>query len=305
VDVNALVRSTVSLVEASFPKSVRLILNIAEPGLAIEADSGQIQQVIMNLAINGAEAVGEKTGSVCIGTAMVEVDQFYLREHSFAGDAPREGTCVCIEVQDTGSGIEPEMMTKIFDPFFTTKFTGRGLGLAAVLGIVRSAHGGIEVSSEVGHGTRFRVLLPVSEAASQIRAIAPNSEVKKVSSLPVVLVIDDEQVVRQTTGAMLRKMGYTVVLAAGGAEGLESFRAAPAEIALVILDMSMPVMSGKETLERLRKINDQVPVLIFSGYSEEQVHRHFEGLKISGFVQKPFTGHQIASAVHALLPTSS
>jgi CheY-like chemotaxis protein len=117
-----------------------------------------------------------------------------------------------------------------------------------------------------------------------------------------VLVIDDERIVRETTGAMLRKMGYAVLLAEGGAVGLEIFRAAGSEIALVILDMSMPAMSGKETLERLRKLSDDIPVLIFSGYSEQQVQRHFEGLKISGFVQKPFSGHQIASAVHALLP---
>src|SRR5581483_5882508 len=121
-------------------------------------------------------------------------------------------------------------------------------------------------------------------------------------SPPVVLVIDDEPIVRQTAGAMLRKMGYAVLLAAGGAEGLEIFKAAGSEVALVILDMSMPAMSGKDTLEHLRRISDEVPVLIFSGYSEEQVQRHFEGLNISGFLQKPFSGHQIASAVHALLP---
>jgi CheY-like chemotaxis protein len=119
-----------------------------------------------------------------------------------------------------------------------------------------------------------------------------------------VLVIDDERIVRQTTGAMLRKMGYAVLLASGGAEGLEIFRSASSKIALVILDMSMPGMSGKETLEHLRRISNEVPVLIFSGFSEQQVQRQFEGLEISGFVQKPFSGHQIASAVHALLPAT-
>jgi CheY-like chemotaxis protein len=259
----------------------------------------------MNLAINGAEAIGEeRTGSVRIGTALVELDASYVNERSFVGDAPREGAYVRIEVQDTGSGIEPDTLSKIFDPFFTTKFTGRGLGLAAVLGIVQSAHGGIEVSSEVGRGTRFRVFFPASKAASPIQPVVPEGEVKKAPGSPVVLVIDDERLVRQTTAAMLRKMGYCVLLAESGAEGVESFRASRSEIALIILDMSMPVMSGKETLERLRTIDDEVPVLILSGYSEQQVQRHFEGSTISGFVQKPFTGHQIASAVHALLPAT-
>jgi len=303
VDVNALVRSTVLLVEASFPKSVQLILNAARQPLAIEADSGQIQQVIMNLAINGAEAIGEEhTGWVRITTALAELDPFYLKEHRFVGDVPREGAYVCIEVQDTGSGIEPDKLMKIFDPFFTTKFTGRGLGLAAVLGIVRSAHGGIEVCSEVSRGTTFRVFFPAADAAPASAAAVPDGDVKTDPSPPVVLVIDDEPIVRQTAGAMLRKMGYAVLLAAGGAEGLEIFKAAGSEVALVILDMSMPAMSGKDTLEHLRRISDEVPVLIFSGYSEEQVQRHFEGLNISGFLQKPFSGHQIASAVHALLP---
>ena len=305
MDVNALVCSTASLVEASFPKSVRLILSTAHQALAIEADSGQIQQVIMNLAINGAEAIGEeRTGSVSIGTAAVELDHFYLKEHNFIGDAPREGAYVCIDVQDTGSGIEPARLTKIFDPFYTTKFTGRGLGLAAVLGIVRSAHGGIEVSSEVGRGTRFRVFLPASEASAPAQALVPEGAMQRAPGLPVVLVIDDEQLVRQTTSTMLRKMGYSVLLADSGAEGVEIFKGAHAGVALVILDMSMPGMSGKETLEGLRTIDDEVPVLIFSGYSEEHVQRHFEGLKISGFVPKPFTAHQIASAVHALLPAT-
>jgi PAS domain S-box-containing protein len=305
VDVNALVLSTASLVEPSFPKSVRLILNTAGQPLAIEADSGQLQQVIMNLAINGAEAVGEdQTGSVRIGTAIVELDRFYLREHKFVGDEPREGTYVCIEVEDTGSGIEPDRLTKIFDPFFSTKFTGRGLGLAAVLGIVRSAHGGIEVSTQVGRGTTFRVFFPASEVAQAIQVVVPDSAIDKEIGRPLVLVIDDEPIVRTTTDAMLRNMGYNVLLAEGGAEALEIFSAVRTEIALVLLDMSMPAMSGKETLERLRAIDDQIPVLIFSGYGEEQVHRHFAGLKIAGFVQKPFTGHQIASAVHALLPAT-
>jgi PAS domain S-box-containing protein len=302
VDVNALVRSTALLVQSSFPKSVRLLLETDAEAPTIEADSGQIQQVIMNLAINGAEAVGDKqAGVVRIATHCLRVDRDYLDRHSFAGEAPREGTYVCIEVQDSGSGIEPGLMTKIFDPFFTTKFTGRGLGLAAVLGIVRSAHGGIEVSSAPGLGTRFRVLLPALEGAAPSPSPDPPHTLERAAGLPVVLVIDDEQIVRHTTRAALRKAGYAVLLAESGEEGLEIFNAPPAKIALVVLDMSMPGMSGKEVLERLRRSDDQVPVLIFSGFSEEQVHSHFEGLRISGFVQKPFTGHQIASAVHSLL----
>ena len=303
VDVNALVRSTASLVKASFPKSVRLVLNIDEPVLIVEADSGQIQQVVMNLAINGAEAVGEEqSGSVYIGTSVVELNHAFLREHTFIGDAPREGVYVCIEVRDTGAGIERDTLARIFDPFFTTKFTGRGLGLAAVRGIVQSAHGALEVISLVGHGATFRVLLPALEGAPPLIEAAPKDQaVEKASRLPAILVIDDEEIVRHTSRAMLTQAGYSVLLAEGGQQGLDIFAAPPAEIALIILDMSMPGLSSKDTLTLLRMRNDRVPVLIFSGFSEEHVHQYFEGLKISGFVQKPFTRSRIISAVREAL----
>ncbi|MEP6717270.1 MAG: PAS domain S-box protein, partial [Terriglobia bacterium] len=263
VDVNALVRSTALLVETSFPKSVHLTLSLEETPLTVEADSSQIQQVIMNLAINGAEAIEpDNSGSVRIRTAFVRFDTRYLKEHNFVADTPSEGMYVCIEVQDTGSGIEPAKLTKIFDPFFTTKFTGRGLGLAAVLGIVRSAHGGLEVVSNAGHGTTFRVLLPAFQGAAPIESAAKEQSAKTAPGRPVVLVIDDEKLVRQTTRAMLSHAGYDVLLAESGAQGLEIFSAPPAEIALVILDMSMPGMSGKDTLARLRKSDDRVPVMI-------------------------------------------
>jgi two-component system cell cycle sensor histidine kinase/response regulator CckA len=302
VDVNALVRSTQSLVEVSFQKSVRLILNTDDQPLLVEADSGQIQQVIMNLAINGAEAIGEdSTGSVRIETASIQVGPVYLNEHGFVGDAPREGLYVCIEVEDTGSGMGSDTLAKIFDPFFTTKFTGRGLGLAAVLGIVRSAHGALEVTSRVGHGTRFRVLIPALEGLPVVEVAKQRQAWEEAPKRPTVLVIDDEEIVRQTTRAMLIQAGYSVLLAENGSEGLEIFNSSSADIAVIVLDMSMPGLSGKETLSRLRKRNNSVPVLIFSGFSEEQVHHQFEGLNISGFVQKPCTRHRIASAVHAAL----
>jgi PAS domain S-box-containing protein len=302
VDVNSLVRSTASLVEASFPRSVRLVLEMEGDPPSIEADSGQIQQVVMNLAINGAEAIGEKkSGSVWIRTGLVEVRGAYLEQHRFVGDPPRQGLYACIEVEDTGSGIAPDTLTKIFDPFFTTKFTGRGLGLAAVLGIVRSAGGGIEVLSEVGHGTLFRVLLPVGAGGTSPERAVHTLRLQEPNGMPAVLVIDDEQIVRQTTRAALRKAGYEVILAESGEEGLALFTARSHSIGLVILDMSMPGMNGKETMEKLRRIHRTIPVLIFSGYSEQQVHQHFEGLNISGFLQKPFSSHQIASAVHELL----
>jgi PAS domain S-box-containing protein len=302
VDVNELVRSTAALIEASFPKSVRLVLETDGAAPAIEADSGQIQQIVMNLAINGAEAVGEtKSGSVWIRTGLVEIDRAYIEQHRFVGETPHEGMYSRIEVEDTGSGIAPSTLSKIFDPFFTTKFTGRGLGLAAVLGIVRSAQGGIEVLSEAGSGTLFRVLLPALRDSARVEHQVEKPGAEKPAGLPLILVIDDEQLVRQTTRAALRKAGYEVLLAETGEEGLSVFSARRNEIALVILDMSMPGLSGKETMEKLRRVCQTVPVLIFSGFSEELVHSHFEGLGISGFVQKPFTGHQIASVVHELL----
>ncbi len=305
IDVAELVRTTYALIKMSLPKSVGVLLELAGDTPRIEADSGQVQQVIMNLVINGAEAIPEgRPGTVSIRTGTAKVDAKYLRTHRFVStEPPLRGVYACVEIEDDGSGMDEATLGRIFDPFFTTKFTGRGLGLAAVQGIVSAARGAMEVTSSPETGTRFRVLLPVSEKSPDKHSEAARAVTKRQRT-GTILVIDDETVVRETTRPALENNGYRVVLASSGEAGVTIYREQPGEIRLVLLDMSMPGMSGKETLRHIRSVNRNVPVLIFSGYSEDLVQDHFAGLNIAGFLQKPFTIHNLQALVDSVLSDS-
>ncbi len=188
------------------------------------------------------------------------------------------GLYAVLEVEDTGSGIEPLVRSNMFDPFFTTKFTGRGLGLAAVAGIVRALHGAVTVESAPGEGTTFRVLLPAGTRSGLLPK--PGGP---------ILVVDDEEIVRSTARAMLVSGGYQVLLAEDGQKALEIFRERKGDVALVLLDMAMPVMSGEDTLRELKSIRPDLPVIVSSGYSEREAIRRFGGVGVAGFMQKPYT----------------
>jgi CheY-like chemotaxis protein len=190
-------------------------------------------------------------------------------------------------------------LARIFDPFFTTKFTGRGLGLAAVGGIVRGHNGAMKVFSSPGQGTTFRVLLPVSAAARS----QPTRE--KAEAAPsgrgIILVVDDEPIVRKIATTRLSRYGYTTITANNGREGVDRFREWHLEIKVVLLDMTMPVMSGEEALEQMRTINPCVPVILSSGYNEVEAIRKFNGKGLAGFLQKPYTAAGLAEKIHAVL----
>src|SRR5207248_499937 len=222
IDLSTLVEEISNLIQTSIPKSVQLRLELSRALPAIEADPGQIQQLIMNLVINGAEAIGEaQNGTVFVTTAAQEIDEAYLRQN-FAGEPIRLGTYVSLEVQDTGCGMTEETKKRIFDPFFTTKFTGRGLGLAAVLGIVRGHQGTIRIYSIPGKGSTFKILLPAAAGAPQL---AKGTEIQReLRGSGTILVIDDEEVVRATAKTALERYGYTVLLAEDGQTGVDMFR---------------------------------------------------------------------------------
>jgi two-component system, cell cycle sensor histidine kinase and response regulator CckA len=268
----------------------------------VEADLSQLQQLVMNLVLNAAEAVGEGIGTVRVKTGLQEVNESYLQE-PFASEWISPGFYVCLEVQDNGCGMTEETKSKIFDPFFTTKLTGRGLGLAAVLGIVRGHRGAIQVVSAPGEGTTFRVLLPAAATSQTVepRAESPRPDVTGTGSL---LVVDDEELVRHFAKDVLESCGYEVLEAANGQEAVELFRQRAAQIAGVLLDMSMPVMSGAEALRQLKEIRSDVRVVLSSGYDEIDAVQRFAGESSFDFIQKPYTPAALAAKMKKALAPS-
>ena len=296
INLNKLIHENLHLFEVAVPKNVQLRSLPAEPLPAIEGDVGQLQQVIMNLIINAAEAIGERPGTVTVTTGMQEVSAADDQLWRYTGEPLVPGDYVVLEVSDNGSGMSAETLSKIFDPFFTTKFTGRGLGLAAVLGIVRGHRGGLAVDSGIGRGTTFRLFFPAGDEAS-IEPIVSSAAAPTGAAHGLVLVIDDEAPVREAVADILEIEGVPVIGAATGAAGIELYRDRAAEIGLVLLDLSMPGMTGDETLRRLREIDPGIPVILSSGYSEAEATRRFTGLGLVGFIQKPYDAASLVEVV--------
>jgi len=308
LDLSRQVTEILSLVQPMIDKKVKVELRLEKNLPCIEADSGQIQQLVMNLIINGAEAMEGAEGRVIITTHVADVDKTLI-SHTFANHDISPGKYVCLEVQDTGCGMSEDTKAKIFDPFFTTKFTGRGLGLAAVSGIVRGHKGALRVYSSPGEGTTFKVFFPSivgnAIAGNAIDGIArepgAGAGFRSLEDRGTILLVDDEDIVRRLGRTCLERKGYQVIVASNGKEGVEIFRARPTEIILVILDMTMPVMGGEEALGLLRQTRPDLPVIVSSGYSEVEVIRRFTKYGVTHFIQKPYTASALLTKVKSVL----
>ncbi len=298
INLNSVITEITQLLQVSISKNASLKFNLAPNLPPIEGDVTQIRQVLMNLIVNASDAIGDKQGIISLTTGTVYADHDYFMGSFMAPDLP-EGQYAYVQVTDDGSGMDKETQQKIFDPFFTTKFTGRGLGLAAVLGIVRGHKGAIKVYSEPGQGSVFRVLLPVKEMPHETEK--PLNETLKPKGNGTVLVIDDEEVVRNVTKRMLSRIGYNPLLAEDGPSGTEIYKHNKENIVCVMLDMTMPRMSGEETLARLKEINPDVRVLLMSGYSEQEASNRFNGKGVSGFMQKPYTPQDLQEKLSEIL----
>jgi len=285
VNLSELVRDMANLLEVSISKSVALRYRFAASLPLIEADVTQVRQIIMNLIINASEAIGDQNGVITVSTGSMECSRSYLQE-AYIDEALPEGIYVYLEVADTGCGMDEATRFKMFDPFYSTKFTGRGLGLAAVLGIVRGHKGTVKVISEPGKGTTFRVLFPA--LAHQLVSVEPSSDDAPSRGAGLVLLVDDEETVRAVARAMLEKLGFRVLTARDGVEAVEIFRLQSQTITCVVLDLTMPRMDGEETFRRLRQLRPGVPVVISSGYNEQEVTQRFVGQGLAGFIQKPY-----------------
>ncbi len=296
-DLNNLLRDTVSLLELSVSKRARLEFDLAEDVLPVLADATQIRQVVMNLVMNASEAVSESTGLIRVRSGAMLADSSYLQKaHASAGALP--GKYAWFEIDDNGSGMTPEVLARIFDPFFTTKFTGRGLGLAAVLGIVRSHNGAMHVESTTGYGTRFRVLLPFSKVKPEPKTAPVNAKSWKSSGR--VLVVDDEETVRKVSGRILEGLGFTPVFASDGREAIERFKENP-DFQFVLLDLTMPNMNGAETFLEMQRIQPGTKVLLTSGYNEQDAISRFTAEGLAGFIQKPFSVTQFTAHVQKIV----
>ncbi len=286
------------LIRSSIPKKITFHLELERDLPPIEADRGQMQQVVMNLVLNAAEAIGSDAGFVSVRTSLQAVDGRYIRRTPEAAQLST-GKYVCLEVRDTGCGMDPATKAKIFDPFFSTKFTGRGLGLAAVAGIVRGHKGAIKVSSAPGEGSCFTVLFPAAKRAAATPSLAADHQLLWGSG--TVLVVDDEEIVREMAKTTLEHHGYQVLLAESGPAAIEVLRSHPGDISLVVLDLSMPQMNGEEALLELRKIRPGVKTIVSSGYSEAEAMALFNGQPVSGFIQKPYTPRRLLATIKSTL----
>lgn len=301
IDLNELVTEMTHMLEVSISKKITLKYNLADRLPAIKADATQIRQIIMNLITNASEAVGEQSGAISVTTGAMHCDKAYLSK-SFLKDNQQDGMYVYIEVADTGCGMDAETQARLFDPFFTTKFSGRGLGMAAVLGIVRGHHGALHVYSEPGRGTGIKVLFPSLENVNVTKdAVDVPAEASLVCAQTTVLVVDDEETVRVLVRRMLEKLGCQVLTAVDGAEALRIFEEQADEIDCVLLDLTMPRMDGSETFRVLQKIKPDVRVIMSSGYNEQEVTQQFVGQGLAGFVQKPYTLSALKPVLNAVL----
>ncbi len=295
----SLVDEMESLLETVISKKAILEHRYALDLPPIEGDATQIRQVIMNLITNASDALGDRVGTITIATGVMETGPF---TPCLAGTPP-EGTSVYLDVCDTGSGMDPETLHRVFDPFFTTKFTGRGLGLAAVLGIMRGHHGAIQVTTEPGQGTTFRLLFPRSD-----QPMAPPTlqarPAQFYQSQGVILVVDDEESVRSVATSALERCGFTVLTAFNGRDGLAAFRAHEDQIRAIVLDLTMPIMSGDEVLADLRSGGGpgaSVPVLLSSGYSSVEVAGNLQRRGVQHFLQKPYSPGDLIGKIRACL----
>ena len=309
IDLREIVEEMAHLLKVSISKKATLKYNFADNLPPIDGDATQIRQIIMNLITNASEAIGDNVGVISLSTGTMECDRAYLDggyEILRTGlDEPLpEGRYVYLEVSDTGCGMDNEAIEKVFDPFFTTKFAGRGLGLAAVLGIVRGHHGTINIYSELGKGTTFKILFPASELPVSDDAIQKQNGSKAATwrGRGTILLADDEKSVFDVGKKMLNKMGFSVLTATDGREAVEVFRKHADQIDCVLLDLTMPHMDGEQAFRELRRIRPDVKVILSSGYNEQDATQHFGAKGLAGFIQKPYVMATLRAKLMEVLP---
>lgn len=298
VNVNTLVEEMSELMRSAISKKAQLTLDLGDDLPTVVGDVSQVRQVVLNLITNASEALGDETGAIVLRTGTIQGDG------SFVGFELENGapTYVFLEVEDTGMGMSDDTITHMFDPFFTTKFTGRGLGLPTVMGIVRGHAGLTRITSDIGLGTVFTVAFPVGEAAEMPLPVVVQKDLGDWQATGVALLAEDEGEIRVVANEMLQRAGFEVIQAVDGQAAVHAFRAHADEISLVIMDRTMPKMNGLEALAQIRSMSSDVPVVFMSGYSEADQFIPSEDQRIS-FLHKPFDAAALNTKIREAVAT--
>lgn len=303
VDLGALVKENVRLLRSIVPKTITMDLELASELPCIQADRSQIQQVVMNLITNGSEAIGDEPGLITLATSVQSFDEATLRRN-WLEKTPPPGSFVCLTVTDTGCGMDPATLARLFDPFFTTKFTGRGLGMSVVMGVVKGHNGAILVESTLDVGTTVHILFPLARGVTAAAAKMPQAKAAPAPLGGTVLVVDDEPPLRELCKVMLESMGMKVLTAGDGQEALEIFRAKSADITCVLLDIAMPKMDGRKALASLHRMQPGVKVILTSGYGDTGAGTYPEGYGPVAFLQKPFAFEDLEAVLQKIVGTA-
>jgi PAS domain S-box-containing protein len=299
VDLSALVFETLELLQASVSKRAKLELHLADKLPGVHGDTSQLRQVLMNIVTNASEALGDGPGTITVRTSRIQAEPGWLVDAQLVPEI-FEGEYIMLEITDSGSGMEPEVAARMFEPFFTTKFTGRGLGLAAVLGIARSHRAALKVETRLGQGTTFQIALPATGVFHLGEPGGENADTRPLLQA-TVLAVDDEASVRRTVTRALEMLGCKVVAAENGAVALQRMRQFGRPFDLVLLDLTMPQMDGVETLRELRRIRPELPVVLMSGFAQAQAMARFGEHRLAGFLQKPFKLDDLSRLVGQVL----
>ncbi len=303
MDFSEVCRDNLPLFNGSIQKNIVLEADFPCPGPTINADISLIRQMLTNLVVNASETIGDAPGTISLALAIVSLADIATTNRFPLDWHPQEDRFACMEVRDTGTGIADQDIEKLFDPFFSSRFTGRGLGLSVVLGILRSHHGGVTVASALGRGSVFRIYLPLSTSRPHLHQNAVTSDTV-VDADCTVLVVEDEEVVRTMVEAMLISLGFTVLIAKDGAEAMEVFLQQRGKISVVLCDLTMPNMDGWQTLTALRALAPNLPVVLASGYDEAQVMQGDHAEVPQAFLQKPYKKKELRLALMTALKAS-
>jgi PAS domain S-box-containing protein len=295
-----LVSGIAELIHGSISKKAVLTSTFAADTPTIEGDVTQLRQVVLNLITNASEAIGDEPGTIEVSTGSVEADRSLLSEYQLSDDLAA-GLYAFFEVADSGPGIDAETRARIFEPFFSTKFIGRGLGLAAVQGIVRGHGGAIRILSEPGQGTSFRVLFPAVSAKAETTVSPEPVGSEDWRGSGTVVVADDDEGLRQMASAMLEQLGFSVIPAKDGPEALEIVHERDGELAFVLLDLMMPGMDGEEVLRELEQLGTTTPIVISSGYNTQHLSQALTGHGAAAFLQKPYEFSQMQAIAQSVL----
>jgi PAS domain S-box-containing protein len=300
LDLSEVCRQTLPLLKAAAPKCVDFTVDLPSPGPIINANVNQIQQILTNLATNAWEATGENQATVTLAVKTQSRAEMNLSGCFPVNWQPQESVYACLEVADTGCGIPLSDIEKLFDPFFSRKFTGRGMGLAVVLGLAKSHGGAVTVESTTGKGSTFRVFFSLSAEGVPPR-LEKAAQAAEIEMSGTVLLVEDEEMVRSMAEAMLRRLGFAVLSARDGVEALDIFRQHRDEIRLMLCDLTMPRMNGWETLTHLRRLAPGIPVILASGYSEIQVMGGKQPERPQAFLHKPYQREQLSDTIRQAL----